>query len=303
MRRMFNRQATLTFLALSLLSGLWACSPSIEPFPTPTRFPPALTPLPAPTRTPTEIPPPPTPTAFTCLSADGELVHGEVATAERPIAIIVYLPPCYDEFPEQRYPVLYLLNGQPFSNDPHPPGEQWIRIGATEAADALIHSGEAAPFIIVFPEDRYWNILQGARFGQYFLVDVIPHIETNFRVIADRQHRALGGLSRGGGWAFQIGLTRPELFGSLGLHAPAILSGDRAAFERWMRELPTDLWPRIYLDVGDNDLERDFNIHIEERLTFYAVPHEWRLNNGAHDEAYWSAHVEEYIRWYVEGWR
>jgi enterochelin esterase-like enzyme len=229
-------------------------------------------------------------------------VHGEVATDERPIAIIVYLPPCYDEQADQRYPVLYLLNGQPFSRDPYPPGEQWIRIGAAEAADALIHSREAEPFIIVFPEDRYWNILQGARFGQYFLADVIPHIDANFRTLADREHRSLGGLSRGGGWAFQIGLTRPELFGSLGLHSPAILSSDRVAFERWMRELPSDLWPRLYLDVGDNDLERDFNIHIEELLTYYAVPHEWRLNNGAHDEAYWSAHVDEYIRWYAEGW-
>lgn len=302
MRGMLPRQATLTFLVLSLLSGLWACSPSEAPLPTPTRFPPTRPSTPAPTRTPTEIPPTPTATALTCLSADGELVHGEVATDERPIAIIVYLPPCYDDFPETRYPVLYLLNGQPFLKDPNPPGEQWIRIGATDAADALIHSGEAAPFIIVFPEDRYWNIQQGARFGQYFLADVIPHIDANFRTVADREHRALGGLSRGGGWAFQIGLTRPELFGSLGLHSPAILSSDRAALERWMREMPSDLWPRIYFDVGDNDLERDFNIHIEELLTHYAVPHEWHLNNGAHDEIYWSAHVDEYIRWYAEGW-
>lgn len=299
---MLTRQAACIFLALSLLFGLWACSPSEPPLPTPTRFPPTLIPSLAPTRAPTAPPLSPVPTALTCLRSPGKLVHAEVATDERPIAIIVYLPPCYEEFPGRRHPVLYLLNGQPFSNDPYPPGEQWIHIGATQAADALIRSAEAAPFIIVFPEDRYWNILQGARFGQYFLSDVIPYIDANFRVIADREHRALGGLSRGGGWAFQIGLTHPELFGSLGLHSPAILSSDRAVFERWIRELPAGLWPRLYLDVGDNDPERDFNIHIEELLTRYAIPHEWRLNNGAHDEAYWGAHVDEYIRWYAQGW-
>ncbi len=298
MRGMLPRQATRLLLTLPLLLGLWACAPSETPFPTPASSPPTSTPKPL----PTVILPTPTATPLTCLSAPGELRTGEVATDERPIAYTVYLPPCYEEFPEARYPVLYLLNGQPFSVDPYPPGEQWIRIGAPDAADTLIHAGQAAPFIMVFPEDRYWNIQQGTRFGQYFLNNVIPYMDANYRTLADRDHRALGGLSRGGGWAFQIGLTNPSLFGSLGLHSPAIFSSDRAVFERWMRELSPELWPRIYLDVGDNDLERDFNLHIEEALTANEIPHEWHLNTGAHNEAYWSAHVEEYLQWYAEGW-
>ena len=303
MRRMLTRQARYFFTALPLLFGLWACSPFGRAQDNPGA--PLLTPANVPTRTPpppTEVPPSPTLTPLACLGAPGELQRGEVATAERPIAFIVYLPPCYAEFTDEEYPVLYLLNGQPFSRDPYPPGEQWIRIGAPQAADGLIHSRASVPFLIVFPEDRYWNLDQGARFGQYFLENVIPYVEANFRAVADRGHRAVGGLSRGGGWALQVGLTRPDLFSSLGLHSPAILSGDRAAFEHWIREMPRDLWPRLYLDVGDNDLERDFNIHVEELLTLYAIPHEWRLNNGAHDETYWSAHVEEYIRWYAQGW-
>jgi enterochelin esterase-like enzyme len=303
---MYNRQANRLLILLPLLFGLWACSPSEPPLPTPTFSSPTSTPIATVTVPPTlEIVddlPAATPTPLTCLSAPGELVASEVATEERPIALTVYLPPCYEQFPDKRYPALYLLNGQPFSKDPYPPGEQWIRIGAPEAADKLIHSGEAAPFIIVFPEDRYWNLQQGTRYGQYFLNDVIPYIDANYRTLADRTHRSLGGLSRGGGWAFQIGLTNPELFGSLGMHSPAILSSDRSAFERWVRELPSELWPRIYLDVGDNDLERGFNMHMEEVLTAYGIPHEWHLNNGAHNEAYWSAHVAEYIQWYASGW-
>ncbi|HSQ40592.1 MAG TPA: alpha/beta hydrolase-fold protein, partial [Anaerolineales bacterium] len=199
--------------------------------------------------------------------------------------------------------VLYLLNGIAFTIDPYPPGEQWIHIGAPEAADKLIHSGQSVPFIMVFPEDRYALIQQGTRFGQYMLNDIIPYIDDNYRTLADRDHRAIGGLSRGGGWAFQLGLTRPDLFGALGLHSPAILSSDRAVFECWIREMPSELWPRLYLDVGDNDRERHFNIRVEEVLTAYGIPHEWHLNTGAHDEAYWSGHVDEYIQWYADGWK
>ena len=297
MRGMYNRQATRLILLIPLLFGLSACSPSEPPLATPSLSPPTLTPPP-----PTEIPPSPTATPLTCLSAPGELVDGEVATEERPIAFIVYLPPCYDQFSEQHYPVLYLLNGQPFSVDPYPPGEQWIRVGAPAAADELIHSGQAAPFIIVFPEDRYWNIQQGTRFGQYLLNDLLPYIDSHYRTLADRDHRALGGLSRGGGWAFQLGLTRPDLFGTLGLHSAAIFNDDRAAYERWLRAMPPELWPRLYLDVGDRDQETNFNIQLEEVFTGFGIPHEWHLNTGAHDEAYWSKQVEEYLQWYTAGW-
>ncbi len=299
MRGMYNRQATRLILLILLLGGLYACSPTAQPEPTATPLPPTATPTHVP---PTVIPPTPTATPLTCLTEPGKLETGEVATEGRPTAYTVYLPPCYEQFPDQRYPVLYLLNGQPFSVDPYPPGEQWIRIGAPSAADELIHSGKAVPFIIVFPEDRYWNIQQGTRFGQYLLNDIMPHIDGHYRTLTDRAQRAIGGLSRGGGWAFQICVDNPELFGSLGLHSAAFFNDDRLAFDRRVRELPLETWPRFYLDVGDNDLERDRNISLEKLLTAFGIPHEWHLNTGAHNEEYWSEHVMEYLQWYTEGW-
>lgn len=295
MRGMYNRQATRLILLLSLLPGLWACSPSNQSAPTPSLVPP--------TATRTSVPPLPTlpsitltPTPLTCLSQPGELQNGEVPTEGRPTAFIIYLPPCYDQLPEQHYPVLYLLHGQTYTAD------QWVRLGAPAAADKLIHTGQSVPFIIVFPEDRYWNIQQGMYFGQYLLNDVIPYIDSNFRTLPDRAHRAIGGLSRGGGWAFEVGVSRPDLFGSLGLHSPAILATDRASAIRWIRELSPELWPRLYIDMGDNDRESEFNIRLEAVLTEYEIPHEWHLNTGAHDEPYWSEHVNEYIQWYAAGW-
>jgi enterochelin esterase-like enzyme len=297
---MYNRQATRLILLLVLLPGLWACSPSEPPIATPSLVPPTATPIASPlgTRVPPTLTilPSATATPLTCLSQPGDLQNGEVATEGRPTAFIIYLPPCYDHFTDQHYPVLYLLNGQTYTDD------QWVRLGAPSAADELIHSGQSVPFIMVFPEDRYWNIQQGTCFGQYMLNDIIPYIDGHYRTVADRQHRAIGGLSRGGGWAFQLGMTRPELFSSLGLHSPAIFGDDRAKLDRWVRDMPSELWPRLYLDVGDNDPERNFNIHLEEVWTRYEIPHEWHLNTGAHDEAYWSKHVDEYIQWYAQGW-
>jgi enterochelin esterase-like enzyme len=293
---MFNRQATRIILLLSFLTGLSACASSNVPLLTPTT-------ISSPTSSPTPLPPVPTltPTPLTCLSQPGQLQTGEVPTNGTPTSFYIYLPPCYGHFTEQRYPVLYLLNGQPFENDPSlPAGDQWLRIGAPAAADSLIISGQIEPFIIVFPDDRYWNVMQGQFFGQFLVNDIVPFVDGNFRTIADRPHRAVGGLSRGGGWALTIMLTRPDVFGAVGLHAPAVRWEDRPALEYTVSHTPPQLWPRLYIDSG-YDQERGYNTILEGIFTRYNVPHEWHLNIGAHTLEYWTAHVTEYLQWYAEG--
>ena len=289
MRGMSSRQAKLIFATLTLLFALSACQPSDPLPPTPTASP-------VPTFTATPLPPLPTPTAtpLTCLSQPGALQTGSVPTNGQPTLFIIYLPPCYETFTDQRYPVLYLLNGQTYTAD------QWVRLGAPTVADDLIHAGRAEPFIIVFPDDRYWNLEQGLYFGQYLVNDIMPYIDAHFRTLTDREHRAIGGLSRGGGWALQIGL-RSDIFGSVGLHSPAAFPEDRANIVFWIQNHNPDTWPRIYLDSGDNDRERGFNTQFESLLTEYNIPHEWHLNPGAHDEAYWGAHVYDYLAWYAQG--
>ena len=286
---MFNRQATLTFTTLALLFGLAACQP-------PDPVPPTPTAIVIPTSTATPLPPLPTPTAtpLECLAAPGELRTGEIPTDTSTTLFIIYLPPCYEHFTDRHYPVLYLLNGQTYTAD------QWVRLGAPTTADTLIHSGQAEPFIMVFPDDRYWNLPQGEYFGQYLVNNIMPYIDANFRTIPDRQHRAIGGLSRGGGWALQVGL-RLDLFGSVGLHSPAVFPEDRANIVYIIQNHDPASWPRIYIDSGDNDRERGFNSQFESFLTEYGIPHEWRLNPGAHDELYWGAHVLDYLLWYTQG--
>jgi enterochelin esterase-like enzyme len=292
---MNTRQATkLTILLLALLSGLLACSPSDEPLSTPTLILPTSTPQP--TQTPSPPTAIPTPTPLTCLTQPGRVDEGILETTEPPQAYFIYLPPCYDEKADESYPVLYLLHGQTYTAD------QWIRLGAVDALDNLILSGETIPFIIVFPDDRYWNLPPGAGFGARLVDDLIPNIDSTYRILPDRDHRAIGGLSRGAGWALQLGLSRWDLFSVIGLHSLAVLHNDRSKIDDWIAEIPSSSHPSIFMDIGDNDQELAMAISIEEQFTEIGIAHEWHYYRGAHTEEYWSVHVEEYIRWYAEQW-
>lgn len=296
MRRMTTRQAIQRMGALLLLlCGFSACAP-VNPAP-PTFVPrsPSVPPtiLPTPTYAPL---PTSTSTPLACLTNPGRVEEGSLDSTDPPQEFRLYLPPCYDEKTNQRYPVLYLLHGQTYTDD------QWIRLGAVEVADDLILSGESIPFIMIFPDDRYWNLPPGPGFGQRLVEELIPYIDSAYRTFPDRNHRAIGGLSRGAGWALRLGLTRSDLFASIGLHSLAVLQTDASKIRDWLSDIPPASRPRVFMDIGDNDQEYEMAQRVEAQFTDFGLSHEWYLYNGAHTEEYWSAHVEEYIRWYAEGW-
>ena len=296
MRRMTTRQAIQrTATLLILLAGLSACVPANQPIPTFTQVSPTSSLVSPPTDTPSPSATP-TITPLACLTAPGRLEEGTLESTNPPQEFRVYLPPCHDERTDRRYPVLYLLHGQTYTND------QWLRLGAVEAADSLIRSGESVPFIIVFPDDRYWNLPPGAGFGQRLVEELIPYIDATYRTLPSRNQRAIGGLSRGAGWALRLGLTRWDLFSSIGLHSLAVLQRDASEITDWLDEIPLSSRPRLFMDIGDNDPELTMATRVESYFNEFGLPHEWHLYSGAHTEEYWMAHVEEYIRWYAEGW-
>jgi enterochelin esterase-like enzyme len=303
MRRIITRQAQdfmtrlIILLSLALALGLSACTPFDEatptPTPTPTTIPSTLTP--APSATPSPVP---TATPETCLGQPGRVLSGAVETTSPAQEFLIYLPPCYDQETDEHYPVLYLLHGQLQTDD------EWVvHLGAAAAADDLIHSGEAAAFIMVFPDDRYWNLQAGSGFGDRLINSLIPYVDRHFRTLDDRDHRALGGLSRGGGWTVKLGLVHHDLFSALGLNSPAIFAEDSAYIERWVRAIPSDSWPRVWIDAGDRDKELGSVKQFENLLNYYEIPHEWRMYTGDHSESYWRAHVAEYLQWYTDGWK
>jgi enterochelin esterase-like enzyme len=221
---------------------------------------------------------------------------GTLEETKPPQDYFIYLPPCYDEGTGRRYPVLYLLHGQTYTAD------QWIRLGAVDAIDELILSGESVPFIIVFPDDHYWNQPAGTSFGVRLVNNIIPTVDLTYRTIPDPRYRAIGGLSRGAGWALQVGLSRPDLFRVIGLHSLAAFQKDASKVDDWITAIPLPSQPRVFMDIGEDDQQLASTQQIEAQFTQFDLEHEWHLYNGDHTEKYWSAHVEEYIRWYSEQW-
>jgi len=300
---MNTRQANIIATCISLLFGLSACSTPTERVPTQTVLPSTstvtatLTPGAAPaTLTPSPVPATPTSTPFTCAGENGRVEKVIVETTRPPQEFLIYLPPCYESSADLYFPVLYLLHGQTYTDD------QWVRLGVPQIADRLIHAGEIVPFIIIFPDDRYWNLEAGSGFGERLVNAVIPFVDENYRTLADRDHRSLGGLSRGGGWTIELGFSHPELFGALGLHSPAIKVKDGPHIERIIKALPERERPLLWLDIGDIDPELASVIPFEEKLTGNDYIHEFHLYPGDHTENYWGVHVEEYLRWYAQRW-
>ena len=304
---MRNRQAAFQIRHL-LPPGLFfclflaACSPKpLQSTPQPatltpraslTASPTVPTQTPSPTASPTLDPTP------ICNGLVGQVMQVEFDTTRmyEPFKMSVYLPPCYTLYLEKHYPVLYLFHGIYYSND------QWIRLGVTRVADRLINSGEIPPFIIVMPYDSNAREPTNSAFDEVFIQEAVSYIDANYRTIPQAAGRAVGGLSRGAGWAIHFGLTHPELFGAIGAHSPVLFWEDAPELDKWLAAIPRSGLPRISLDIGDRDPNRDSAELLENALTDKNIPFDLHLNSGYHTEEYWSQHVEDYIRWYAAGW-
>ena len=144
---------------------------------------------------------------------------------------LVYTPAEYEKG-KKKYPVLYLQHGM---------GEDetgWSRQGHMQhIMDNLISSGEAVPMIVVMEsgdvkapfrggDNRQGFSEYGATFYKVLLNDLIPYIDKNFRTKADREHRAMAGLSWGGHQTFDVVLTHKELFSYMGAFSGAIFGLD-----------------------------------------------------------------------------
>jgi enterochelin esterase-like enzyme len=297
----FNRRLIGVFLLFGLL--LPGCSSPQPVLPPNTSVPASAIPVITPTLTLPPVSPAPAAPKFTstpagCRETTGIIEKGVITTTllDKPMPYNVYLPPCYHAG-QTRYPVLYLLHGQNANED------QWLRVGAALALDRLIASGDVLPFIIVMPFDYSSKQPTEYKFEEVFIQLLIPLVDRVYRTFADSSHRAIGGLSRGGAWAIRIGTRHPEMFGAIGGHSPAIFYSDKQSLWGRMLNIPSAELPRIWLDAGDSDSEYETVTSFEQFLSKNTIPHEWHEYIGWHTEAYWSAHVEEYLRWYAEEWK
>ena len=92
------------------------------------------------------------------------------------------------------------------------------------------------------------------------------------------------------------------MFGALGMHSPVVFVDDGQYLARWLNVIPRESFPRLWIDIGDADAELSNALNLEYLIAQRSLPHEFHLYQGAHTEAYWGAHVDQYIKWYVDGW-
>lgn len=159
--------------------------------------------------------------------ATNGIAYGSVETIEYKSETVgtvrkatVYLPPKYS--PKKKYPVLYLLHG--IGGD----HLEWLMGGTPNIImDNLIAEGKAVDMIIVMPNGRaqeddraVGNVYAGsaafANFEFDLLNDLIPFIQKKYNVYTDKAHRAVAGLSMGGGQSLNFGLGHLDLFGYVG---------------------------------------------------------------------------------------
>jgi enterochelin esterase-like enzyme len=219
--------------------------------------------------------------------------HSEVTGEWR--RSFVYTPPGYDENPDQRYPVLYLQHG--YGED----ARGWPIQGRMNLIlDNLIADGRALPMILVAEDGGIagglpprgsrlrqgfdlWSLLTG--FEEIMIRDIVPEIDSTYRTIADRDHRAMAGLSMGGGQTFLTTFHNLDTFAYIGGFSPAV---PQAEFDRIIQD-PEGFNERVkVLFLGTGTVERDTNpniLRLHEALdsagvrnVYYESPgtaHEW----------------------------
>jgi enterochelin esterase-like enzyme len=208
----------------------------------------------------------------------------------------VYLPPCYGLDPEQNYPVIYLLHGLLFNND------QWLRLGLVALMDELIASHEIAPALVVLPQESLLLDTQHSSFSEVIVSELVPWIDDNYYTHPERSFRAIGGISRGAGWAVQIGFDNPHLFSRIGAHSLPLFETDTAKITGWLAQIPKEDYPEVFIDIGRDDPEWQTAQAFADQLDKFQVPHQWYLFTDGHTETYWTNHLELYLRWYLQDW-
>jgi enterochelin esterase-like enzyme len=211
----------------------------------------------------------------------------------------VYTPPGYSK--DQKYPVLYLLHG--IGGDEN----EWTRGGRADVIlDNLYADKKAVPMIVVLPNGRAAKDLTPrdpipkqapafAAFEKDLLTDLIAFVEKNYAVKADRESRALAGLSMGGGQSLNFGLGHLDTFAWVGgfSSAPNTKKADDLVKD------PADAAKKLkllWVSCGDRDRLLPTSRGLHDALAEKKVPHVWHVHTGGgHDFAVWKADLYHFV--------
>ena len=205
---------------------------------------------------------------------------------------LIYTPPGFSK--DKRYPVLYLLHG--IGGDEH----EWLNGGHPQVIlDNLYAENKVEPMIVVLPNGRAMkddravgNIFDSvkvqafATFEKDLLNDLIPYIEKNFPVYKDAEHRAIAGLSMGGGQSLNFGLGNLDTFAWIGSFSAAPNT-----------KPPEELLPNpaeakkklklLWISCGADDGLITFSLRTHNYLQAHGVPHIFYIEPGVHEFKVW----------------
>lgn len=225
-----------------------------------------------------------------------DVPHGELTycyyrskTLGRTRPLIVYTPPGYRES-KRKYPVLYLVSGTTDTE------ETWFRAGrANFILDNLIAQKKAVPMIIVMP---YGNMMMGTPpptspqaadmykvFNDDLVGNIMPYVETNYRVNRNREQRAIAGFSRGGGQSLFTGFNNPDKFAWIGSYS-AYLTPE--VFDKYFASAAADPVATnkklrlLWLGVGKADFLYQQARTFDEYLKAKKIEHQSLVTEGGH---------------------
>ncbi len=215
---------------------------------------------------------------------------------ERGYEARVFLPPGYDENPLQRFPVLYLQDGQNlfFAGEAargRAGGKHW-RIAETLGVLESMCLIRPVIAVGIYPRDRMQEYTRPGyeSYGRFLVEELVPWVEQHYRALEGPEHTAVMGSSLGGVVSFYLGWQYPEVFGQVGAMSATFGYRDDL-LERVLSEEKRPL--RIYLDSGwprDNfEMTRSMTAALRSRgyhegrdLLYLAFP------DGRHEEESWA---------------
>jgi len=241
-------------------------------------------------------------------------LHSDILNAT--VKYNIYLPKDFDKC-NKLYPVVYLLHGLYGDNT------DWQKQGNMKfVADELIESGEADEMIIIMPnaghrdvrniQNGYFNV-ENWSYEDFFFQEFIPSVEKKYRGIGDKGHRAVMGLSMGGGGSTVYCQRHPDMFSSCYAMSAWLdneddqVGNDKSvrdkltivcesvrehsaldfidnADENTVNDLRTVAW---FFDCGDDDFLLKLSVELHLKMMEKGIKDELRVHNGVHNWEYW----------------
>lgn len=243
--------------------------------------------------------------------------HSDVLNNAR--AVRVWLPPGYDANRPERYPVLYMHDGQNLFDDATSFVGEWK---IDETLTRLIEAESIEPIIVVGIDNmglarvaeytvdrgRVRDSEAGGRGGDYmrFIVEELkPFIDSTYATRTDRDSTLVGGSSLGGLISLDLAIAYPEVFARAAVISPSLWWADRATLKRTEGQIERLKSSRLWIDMGTHEgdiIENRPNVHLQnlrdltEILRAGNIEHRSVEVDGAgHNERAWSARFEQII--------